>query len=133
MKLTQYNVVYTGVTAIGASANPAVIGSQGGAAEAVPVIPVDSRSNPVNVWGSILSAGATYALQYTTSDVYAPGYNAATDLMWTTVPSAPTGSTGNAPFNITALGITGIRLNVTVNPTGVTLGSVFQSDSTVGA
>lgn len=95
-------------------------------------IPVDSRSNPVNVWGSIVDGGvSTYALQYTTSDVFAPGYNPGTDTMWTAVPGAPT--TGSKPFNINGLGVTAIRLNVTTGPATVTLGPVFQSDSTVGA
>jgi hypothetical protein len=129
MKLTQYNIVYTGITAIGVSANPTVVGT---AAANVGVIPLDTRSNPVNVWGSIIDGGAsTYAVQYTTSDVYAPGYNAATDPQWTAVPSGPVG--GSKPFNLTAVGATGIRLNVTVGPATVTLGPIFQSDSTVGA
>jgi hypothetical protein len=127
VKLTQYNVVYTGVTAIGVSANPAVVGS---AAESVSVVPVDTAINPVNVWGKIVDGGtSTYALQYTTSDIYAPGYSAASDT-WTTVPSAPT--TGTAPFNISGLGITGIRLNVTVGVATVTLAPVFQSNSLTG-
>lgn len=97
-----------------------------------PPIPVDTRSNPVNVWGSIVdSAAATYSVQYTTSDVFAAGYNPATDAMWTAVPGAPT--TGSKPFNITGLGATAIRLNVTVGTGTVTLGPIFQSDSTVGA
>ncbi len=130
MKLTQYNIVYTGVTAIGVSANPTVVGAQGSAGESVSVIPVDSRSNPVNVWGRVIDGGvSTYAVQYTTSDIYAPGYSAAADT-WTAVPGAPT--TGTASFNITALGVTGIRLNVTTGPATVTLAPVFQSDSNVG-
>jgi hypothetical protein len=97
-----------------------------------PPVPVDSRSNPVNVWGSVIDGGtSTYAIQYTTSDVFAAGYNPATDPMWTGVPSGPT--TGSKPFNITALGMTAIRLQVTATTTSVTLGPVFQSDSTVGA
>lgn len=124
MKLTQYSIVYTGVTAIGVSSGPS--------GASVGVIPVDSRSNPVNIWGSIIDGGvSTYAVQYTTSDVYAANYNAATDPQWTTVPNAPT--TGSKPFNLTGLGATGLRLNVTTGPATVTLGPVFQSDSTVGA
>jgi hypothetical protein len=95
-------------------------------------IPADTRSNPINIFGSIVDSGAsTYTIQYTTSDVFAAGYNPATDPQWTTVPSAPT--TGSKPFNITALGLTAIRLNVTVNAGTVAIGPVFQSDSTVGA
>lgn len=102
-----------------------------GVAVSVP-IPVDSRSNPVNVWGSLTDAGvSTYTIQYTTSDVFAAGYNPATDAMWTTVPGAPT--TGSKPFNITALGLTAFRLNVSTGPATVTINAVFQSDSTVGA
>lgn len=128
MKLTQYNIVYTGVTAIGVSANPAIVGS---GAESVGVVPVDSNVNPVNVFGHITDGGvSTYAVQYTTSDVFAPGYSAASDT-WTAVPSAPT--TGTASFNIAGLSITGIRLNVTVGPATVTLNPVFQSVSTIGA
>lgn len=97
-----------------------------------PPIPVDTRSNPVNIWGSIVdSAAATYALQYTTSDVFAVGYNPATDPQWTTVPGAPT--TGTHPFNITGLGATAIRLNVTVGTGTVTLAAIFQADSSQGA
>jgi hypothetical protein len=129
VKLTQYNVVYTGVTAIGVSANPTVVGS---AAANVAVVPLSTRSNPINVWGQVIDGGAsTYAVQYTTADVYAPGFNPATSSNWIAIPSAPTGGTG--PFNLTALGATGIRLNVTVGPATVTLGPVFQSDSTLGA
>jgi len=99
-----------------------------------PLIPVDTRSNPVNVWGSIVdSGGSTYAIHYTTADVYAAGYNPTTDaiLSASTIPSGPT--TGTKPFNVTGLGITAIQLQVTVGPGTVTLGPVFQSDSTVGA
>jgi hypothetical protein len=129
MKVTQYNIVYTGVTAIGVSANPTVVGS---AAANVAVVPVSSRSNPVNVFGQIVDGGvSTYTLQYTTADVYSPTFNAATAANWITVPSAPT--TGTAPFNITAIGLTGIRLNVTTGPATVTLAPVFQADSSLGA
>lgn len=124
MKLTSYNIVYTGVTAVGVSAGPS--------AQSVAAIPIDTRSNPPNVWGSIIDGGAsTYAVQYTTSDVFAVGYNAATDAMWTADPGAPT--TGSKPFNLTALGATAIRLNVTTGPATVTLGPVFQAESTQGA
>lgn len=112
MKLSTNNIVVTGV------ANS-------------PTIPVDSRANPLNVWGSVIDGGtSTYAVQYTTSDVYAPGYTQGGDAMWTTIPSGPT--TGSHPFNMTGLGATAIRLSVTVGPATVTLGPVFQSDSTLG-
>jgi hypothetical protein len=128
MKLSSYNIVYTGVTAIGVSANPTVVGS---AAENVAVVPVDSNINPVNVFGKITdSGGSAYTLQYTSSDIFAAGYSAAADT-WTTVPTAPI--TGTAPFNITGIGITGIRLNVTTGPGTVTLNPVFQSVSTLGS
>lgn len=123
MKLTGSNIVYTGVTAIGVSAS---------SGQNISVIPVDTHLNPVNIWGQIIDGGvSTYALQYTTADVYSPGFSAATASNWTAVPSAPT--TGTAPFNITGLGATGLRLNVTVGPATVTLGPVFQSDNTLGA
>lgn len=97
-----------------------------------PPIPVDTRSNPVTIFGSLVDGGvSTYTVQYTTSDVFAAGYNPATDPQWTTVTGAPT--TGSKPFNITALGVTAIRLNVSTGPATVTIGPVFQSDSTVGA
>jgi hypothetical protein len=113
MKLSSNNIVVTGVAAS-------------------PPIPVDTRSNPVNVWGSVIDGGvSTYAIQYTTSDVFAAGYNPATDPMWTADPGAPT--TGSKPYNLTGLGATAIRLNVTTGPATVTLGPVFQSDSTQGA
>ena len=128
MKLTQYNTVYTGVTAIGVSANPSVVGS---AAQNVPVIPIDTRVNPPYVFGTITDGGAsTYAVQYTTTDVFAPGYNAASDV-WTPITGGPT--TGSKPFNFSANGATAIRLQVTVGPATVTLGPVFQSDNTMGA
>jgi hypothetical protein len=110
------------------SSNPIVVT---GVATSVP-IPVDSRSNPINVWGSVTDGGAsTYAIQYTTSDVFQAGYNPATDPDWTSIPSTPT--TGNKPFNLTGIGCNAIRLNVTTGPATVTLGPVFQSESTQGA
>lgn len=115
MKLTNANIVITGV---GVS---------------VP-IPVDTRQNGINIWGAIVDGGAsTYAVEYTTTDVYAPGFvpGGAGNSQWTTIPSSPVG--GSKPFNITALGVTAIRLNVTVGPATVTLGPVFQGDSTQGA
>jgi hypothetical protein len=97
-----------------------------------PVIPVDTRSNPVNAWGSVTDGGAsTYAIQYTTSDVFAAGYTVSGDANWTTITGAPT--TGSKPFNLTAIGATGLRVNVTVGPSTVTINAVFQSDSTQGA
>lgn len=123
MKITGSNIVYTGVTSIGVSAS---------SGQNVAAIPLDTRCNPVNVWGQIVDGGvSTYAVQYTTADVYASGFNAATASNWTTVPGAPT--TGTAPYNITGLGATAIRLNVTVGPATVTLGIVFQSDNSLGA
>lgn len=99
---------------------------------ASPPIPVDTRSNPISIWGSIVdSAAAVYALQYTTSDVFASGYVAATDPQWIAVPSAPT--TGTHPFNLTGLGATAIRLNVTTGTGTVTLAAIFQAESTQGA
>jgi hypothetical protein len=128
MKLTQYNIVYTGVTAIGVSANP----SAGAAAYNVNFVPLDTRVNPVNVFGQVIDGGSsTYTVQYTTADVYSPSFNPATASNWTTVPGAPV--TGSAPFNLTALGATAIRINVSVGVTTVTLGPVFQSDSALGA
>jgi hypothetical protein len=122
LKLTNANIVYTGVTNAGVSAS---------SGQSVGAIPIDTRMNPINIWGRITDGGSsTYAVQYTTSDVYAPGYSAAAD-QWTTIAGAPV--TGTAPFNITALGLTAIRLNVTVGPATVTLGPVFQGDSTQGA
>jgi hypothetical protein len=113
MKLTSTPIVVTGV------------------ANSVPV-PVDTRSNPVTVFGSVTDGGvSTYAIQYTTSDVFAAGYSAAADPMWTTVPNAPT--TGSKPFNISGLGITALRVSVSVGPATVTLNPVFQSESTQGA
>ena len=95
-------------------------------------IPLDTRSNPVNVWGSITDGGSsTYAVQYTTSDVFAAGYTVSGDANWTTIPGAPT--TGSKPFNLTGIGATAIRVNVTTGPATVTINSVFQSDSTQGA
>ena len=112
MKLTNAPIVVTGVAAS-------------------PPIPLDTRSNPVNVWGSLVDGGSsTYAVQYTTSDVYAAGYVPASDPQWTVVPSGPT--TGSKPFNLTGVGATAIRLNVTVGVSTVTIGPVFQSDSTTG-
>lgn len=123
MKITGSNIIYTGVTAIGVSAS---------SGQNVGAIPIDTRQNGISIWGSIVDGGvSTYSVQYTTSDVYAAGYNAATDPQWTVIPSSPT--TGSKPFNITALGVTAIRLNVTVGPATVTLGPVFQGDSTQGA
>jgi hypothetical protein len=90
--------------------------------------------NPVNIWGSIIdSGGSTYALHYTTEDVFAPGYTAAGDaiLAASTITGGPT--TGTKPFNINGLGITGLQLQVTVGPGTVTLGPVFQADNTLGA
>jgi hypothetical protein len=96
------------------------------------VIPIDTRSNPVNVWGSIVDGGvSTYVVQYTTSDVFAAGYVSGSDPQWTSIPGGPT--TGSKPFNLTGVGATGIRLNVTTGPATVTLGPVFQSESTQGA
>jgi|SRR6266850_1077215 len=102
-----------------------------GVAVSVP-IPADTRASPINIWGSIVDGGvSTYKVEYTTSDVFAAGYTAAGDPQWTTIPSSPVG--GSKPFNITGLGLTAIRLNVTTGPATVTLGPVFQSDSSVGA
>lgn len=114
MKLTSTPIVVTGV------ANSAPI-------------PLDTRSNPINVFGSLVEAGgaSTYSVQYTTSDVYAAGYVAGSDPQWTAIPSGPT--TGSKPFNLTALGATAIRLSVSVGPGTVTIGPVFQSDSSQGA
>jgi hypothetical protein len=95
-------------------------------------IPVDTRSNPVNVWGSIIDGGSsTYSIQYTTSDVFAAGYVSASDPMWTNLTGSPT--TGSKPWNMVNVGATGIRLNVTTGPATVTLGPIFQSESTQGA
>lgn len=102
-----------------------------------PPIPVDSRINPLNLAGSITDGGAsTYALQFTTSDVFAAGYVSATDPNWTNVPTGtnnvlPVG--GSKPFSITNLNATAIRLNVSVGPATVTINAVFQSDSALGA
>jgi len=97
-----------------------------------PTIPVDSRSNPITLWGSIVDGGvSTYAVQYTTSDVFAAGYTQAGDPQWTTISGAPT--TGSKPFNVAGIGCTAIRLSVTVGPATVTLGPVFQAESTQGA
>jgi hypothetical protein len=97
-----------------------------------PPIPADTRANPINIGGSITDGGvSTYQLQYTTSDVFAPGYVSATDPMWTVIPTAPT--TGTFPFNITGLSLTAIRLHVTTGPATVTINQVFQADSSVGA
>lgn len=113
MKLSSTPIVITGVAAS-------------------PPIPVDSRSNPVNIWGSITDGGvSTYAIQYTTSDVFAAGYVAASDPMWTTIPTAPT--TGTKPWNMTGEGATAVRVNVTVGPATVTINATFQSESTQGA
>lgn len=113
MKLTGAKIVVTGV------------------AVSAP-IPTDTRTNPMNIWGSIVDGGvSTYSIQYTTSDVFDPAYVAASDPQWTSIPSGPT--TGSKPFNITGLGATAIRLNVTVGPATVTLGPVFQGDSSEGA
>lgn len=96
-----------------------------------PPIPVDSRSNPINIFGAIVDGGAsTYAVQYTTSDVFAAGYVSASDPQWTAIPSGPVG--GSKPYNITGLGATAIRLNVTVGPATVSI-TAFQSDSSQGA
>jgi hypothetical protein len=96
-----------------------------------PVIPTDSRINPTNVFGSVTDGGvSTYAIQYTTSDVFAPGYTVAGDANWTTITGAPT--TGSKPFNLNAIGATGIRVNVTTGPATVTINAMFQSDSTLG-
>ena len=123
MKLTSANIVYTGVTAIGVSASS---GANVGA------IPVDTRVSPPVIFGSIVDGGvSTYQVQYTTSDVYAPGYNAATAPQWTVITGAP--PPGSKPFNLSANGATAIRLNVTTGPATVTLGPVFQADNTLGA
>lgn len=96
-----------------------------------PPIPTDSRSNPINIFGAVVdSAAATYSVQYTTSDVFAAGYSAASDPQWTNIPSGPT--TGSKPYNITGLGATAIRLNVTVGSGTVSI-TAFQSDNTLGA
>ena len=103
-----------------------------GVAASLP-IPVDTRSNPVNVWGSIIDGGvSTYAIQYTTSDVFAAGYNPATDPNWATIPGSPP-TTGSKPWNMTGVGATAIRVNVTTGPATVTINATFQSESTQGA
>lgn len=112
MKLTGQPIVVTGVAVS-------------------PPIPVDSRSNPINIFGAVVDGGvSTYAVQYTTSDVFAAGYSAASDPQWTAVTGAPT--TGTKPYNITGLGATAIRLSVTVGPATVSI-TAFQSDNTLGA
>jgi hypothetical protein len=130
MKLTYYPIVYTGVTAVGVSSNPAL----SGAAANIGAIPLDTRLNPQAVWGSIVDGGvSTYTIQYTTSDVLAAGYNPATDPQWTNIAGGPT--TGTKPFQIPvqSANATAIRLNVTVGPATVTLGPIFQADSNAGA
>jgi hypothetical protein len=114
------------------SSNPIVVT---GVANSV-IIPVDTRMNPTNVFGSVIDGGvSTYSIQYTTSDVYAPGYTAASDPMFAgagnSIPNGPT--TGSKPFSINGTGVTAIRLSVTVGPATVTLGPVFQADNTLGA
>lgn len=97
-----------------------------------PPIPVDTRTNPINVFGAIVdSAAATYAIQYTTSDVYAAGYTPAGDPQWTTIPGTPP-TTGSHPYNVTGLGMTAIRLNVSAGSGTVSI-TAFQSDSALGA
>jgi len=113
MKLTQTAIVVTGV---GVSSP----------------IPIDTRVNPPYIFGSIVDGGAsTYSIQYTTSDVFAPGYSPGSDPQWTGITGGPT--TGSKPFNFNAAGATAIRLNVTVGPATVTLGPVFQSDNSMGS
>lgn len=103
---------------------------------ASPPIPVDTRSNPINVFGKITDGGAsTYALQYTDSDVFASGYNAAADT-WTAIPAGSNNvlpTTGTAPFSVIGLGMTAIRVNVTVGPATVTISTVYQADNSLGA
>ena len=97
-------------------------------------VPTDSRINPCNVGGSITDANAsTYALLYTTSDVFVAGYSAATDPNTKPIPGTPP-TTGNAPFQATGIIATAILLHVTATSgSGVTLNAVFQNDSVLGA
>lgn len=70
MKLNSVPIVYTGVTAVGASGSNANVGA----------IPVDTRETGTFAFNITYSAGNTTAtgnLQYTLDDVYAPGYNPA--------------------------------------------------------
>jgi hypothetical protein len=98
------------------------------------VVPVDTRINPLNVAGSITDVNAsTYALLYSTADVFAAGYSAASDPTLTAIPGTPP-TTGSKGFSVTGQPATAIVLHVTATSgTGVTLNAVFQADSTVGA
>jgi hypothetical protein len=98
------------------------------------VVPVDTRVNPLNVAGSITDTNvSTYALFYSTADVFAAGYTAAGDTTKTAIPGTPP-TTGSHGFSMTGQPATAIILQVTATSgTGVTLNAVFQADSTVGA
>jgi hypothetical protein len=97
------------------------------------VVPVDTRVNSLNVAGSITDVNAsTYALKYSTADVFAAGYTAAGDATLTALPGSPP-TTGSKGFTF-AGPATAIVLQVTATSgTGVTLNAVFQSDNTLGA
>jgi hypothetical protein len=97
-------------------------------------VPVDTRMNPVNIAGSITDPNAsTYALLYSTADVYAPGYAVATDPTLTAFPGTPP-TTGSKGFSLSGQPCTAIVLHVTATSgTGVTLNAVFQADNTLGA
>jgi hypothetical protein len=98
------------------------------------LVPTDSRINPLNLAGSITDANAsTYALKYSTADVYAAGYTVAGDATLTAFPGTPP-VTGSHGFQLTGINATAMILNVSATSgTGVTLNAVFQSDSTQGA
>lgn len=97
-----------------------------------PWIPVDSRlASPtigINVKGAT-AAGATYAIQVTQDDPYAPG-GITTNYAPTLTPALS--ATADAAYTITNQFVTAVRVVVTVSTGNVTV-NAWQSDSTLGS
>lgn len=86
-----------------------------------PAIPLDYRAQVFNVGiECVVSATATYNVQYTLDDIYGTG-----TITWFTMASPFTGATANAVGNLT-VPASAIRLNVTASTGSVTI-TLLQS------
>ena len=86
------------------------------------LIPLDHYVSPFNVgFGAVVSATATFSVQHTFDDIYAPGYSAASGT-WFNHPnftSVTATADGNYAFPVSA-----IRLNVTASTGTVSITAI---------
>ncbi len=92
-------------------------------------VPLDHYISPSNVTVDVLlnGTGITYTAQYTTDDIYADGYSAASG-NWSSISGVggSASATGNIAFPVTA-----VRLDVSAVTTGDATLTVIQSGGPV--